>query len=108
MRMASARFLAVSVSVATALTLVSCSEKIEDKQPALGGSCLGCHDGITQIHSFFALSCTDCHGGNDNVPLPADLNIRDSALMKLSHVLPKDPEMWWPNGIDDNNDGRVD
>jgi hypothetical protein len=85
-----------------------CSEKIVEKQARLGGSCLACHEGITDIHPDFALSCTDCHGGNDQVAMPAVVNIRDQDLLKKSHVLPLDPEMWWANGIDDNGDGRVD
>jgi hypothetical protein len=98
----------LAVFCAVVVAVSSCSEKIEEKQGALGGSCLGCHAGITDIHSFFALSCTDCHGGNDGVALPTVVNVRDQELLKTSHVLPLDPEMWWPNGIDDNGDGRVD
>lgn len=96
-------FLLIAVAVGS-----SCSEKIEEQQAALGGSCLGCHQGITDIHPFFALACVDCHGGNEKVPLGAVVNVRDQDLLKQSHVLPLDPEMWWPNGIDDNGDGRVD
>ena len=85
-----------------------CSEQIIQTQAPLGGSCLGCHAGITDVHPFFALACVDCHGGNDQVALPAQLNIRDQAILKLSHVLPLDASMWWPNGIDDDNDNQID
>lgn len=91
------------------IALAACSEKIEEVQTPLGGSCLACHEGITDVHPYFALSCVDCHGGNDQVEIKdAVANIRDQALLKASHVLPLDPEQWWPNGIDDNGDGRVD
>ena len=99
----------VGVSIATAVVASGCSEKIEEKQTPLGGSCLACHDGITDVHPFFALACVDCHGGNDQVALPAEgVNVRDQNLLKLSHVLPLDSSMWWPNGIDDDNDNEVD
>lgn len=85
-----------------------CSEEIVEQQKPLGGSCLACHDGITDVHPYFALGCTDCHGGNDNVALPAFVNVRDKDLLKASHVLPLDSSMWWPNGIDDDGDGEID
>jgi hypothetical protein len=85
-----------------------CSEEIVQTQAPLGGSCLACHQGITDVHPFFALACVDCHGGNDQVSVPAVVNVRDQALMKRSHVLPLDPSMWWPNGIDDDGDSLVD
>ncbi len=85
-----------------------CSEQIVEQRAPLGGSCLACHDGITDVHPYFALACVDCHGGNDVVKLPPVVNIRDQALLRQSHVLPLDPSMWWPNGIDDDNDGQVD
>lgn len=91
-----------------ALVASGCSEQIVQKQEPIGGSCLACHDGITDVHPYFALACVDCHGGNDKVALPANVNVRDQALMKQSHVLPQDPGMWWPNGIDDDDDGLVD
>lgn len=91
-----------------AVVATGCSEEIVEKQAPIGGSCLACHEGITDVHPYFALACTDCHGGNDQVPLPAVVNIRDQALLKASHVLPLDSSMWWPNGIDDDNDGAVD
>ncbi|MBM4282070.1 MAG: hypothetical protein FJ137_15360 [Deltaproteobacteria bacterium] len=86
----------------------ACSEGSVEQQKPLGGSCLACHEGITNVHPYFALACVDCHGGNDRVALPPVANIRDQKLLKLSHVLPLDPSMWWPNGIDDDNDGQVD
>lgn len=99
---------ALAVGVVIAVSASGCSEKIIVSQAPLGGSCLGCHEGITDVHPFFALACVDCHGGNDQVALPAQLNIRDQAILKLSHVLPLDSSMWWPNGIDDDNDNQID
>lgn len=98
-----------ATAVLAVVSTTSCSEKIEEKQAALGGSCLACHEGITDVHPFFALSCADCHGGDDKVQITAAVvNVRDQDLLKASHVLPLDAEMWWPNGIDDNGDGRID
>ena len=102
------RFGLPSLLLPVLVVAASCSEKIEEKQAPLGGSCLGCHQGITDIHPFFALACIDCHGGTDNLKLGTVVDVRDQALLKASHVLPKDSTMWWPNGIDDNGDGRVD
>ena len=99
---------AVLSGVIAMIAVSGCSEEIKVQQQAIGGSCLACHDGITDVHPFFALACVDCHGGNDQVALPAQVNIRDQELLKLSHVLPIDPSMWWPNGIDDDDDGEVD
>jgi hypothetical protein len=94
--------------IALMLAAVGCSEQIVEQQKPIGGSCLACHDGITDVHPYFALACVDCHGGNDQVALPTVVNIRDQALLKASHVLPLDPSMWWPNGIDDDNDNQID
>jgi hypothetical protein len=88
--------------------LVGCSEATIEQQKPIGGSCLGCHEGISDVHPYFALACVDCHGGNDRVALPAVVNLRDQELLRVSHVLPKTPELWWPNGIDDDKDGLVD
>lgn len=96
------------VFVVAALSCGACSEQIVETSAPLGGTCLACHDGITEVHPFFALACVDCHGGNDSIRLPSVVNIRDQELLKRSHVLPLDPSMWWPNGIDDNGNGRVD
>ena len=102
--------LGVLLGVAMAVvTAGGCSESVQESRAPLGGSCLACHDGITDVHPFFALACVDCHGGNDQVALPATgVNVRDQNLLKLSHVLPLDSSMWWPNGVDDDNDGAVD
>lgn len=88
--------------------LASCSEELQETRAPIGGSCLACHDGISDVHPFFALACVDCHGGNDQVAMPARVNVRDQDLIRVSHVLPKNPELWWPNGVDDNEDGEVD
>jgi hypothetical protein len=109
--MKSVRAAAAALAASAALVIGlsgGCSEEIIEQQKPLGGTCLACHDGITDVHPFFALACVDCHGGNDNVPLPAVVNTRDQALLKVSHVLPLDSSMWWPNGIDDDDDGEID
>src|SRR5436305_1083903 len=100
--------LVVATAAFAVLGTAGCSEKIVENKAAVGGSCLGCHQGITDIHPYFAMACVDCHGGHDDVKLPAVVDVRDQALLKASHVLPADPANWWPNGIDDNGDGRVD
>lgn len=76
--------------------------------PPLGGTCLACHAGISDVHPGFALACTDCHGGNDAVALPTTVDIRAQDLLRSSHVLPRESGKWWANGIDDNLDGTVD
>ena len=98
----------LAVLTITIAVAAGCTPEIKDKVAPIGGSCLGCHNGITDVHPYFALACIDCHGGNDKVNLPAQLNIRDSALLAASHVRPLDSTLWWPNGIDDNNNGVVD
>jgi hypothetical protein len=103
-----------SLTVVT-LGLAACSEEIVEDNQRLGGTCLSCHDGITDVHPYFALSCVDCHGGDDQVEdlrtainEGVQVNIRDQVFMKASHVLPVNPENWWANGIDDDDDGEVD
>ena len=95
--------------IAAGLLIAGCSEEIVEDNARLGGTCLACHEGITDVHPFFALSCADCHGGNDEIEIPAGVvNVRDQALMRASHVLPEKAQDWWANGIDDNEDGNVD
>jgi hypothetical protein len=53
------------VTLSVLFGLVGCSEQIIETQKPIGGTCLACHDGITDIHPKFALACVDCHGGND-------------------------------------------
>src|SRR4051812_41997809 len=89
-------------AIALALVLLGgCSESVVEKTKPLGGSCLACHDGITDVHPFFALACVDCHGGNDAVDVPKGVNVRDRDVMAKSHVRPKNPAFWWKNGIDE-------
>ena len=107
MARSAARFTAAA-ALLVGLISAGCSEQIVVTQLPLGGSCLSCHEGITDVHPFFALACVDCHGGNDRVTIPANVNVRDQALLQKSHVLPLDPAMWWANGIDDDADGFVD
>ncbi len=106
--MARLRSVVIGLSTAAVVLASGCSEQVIEQQKPIGGSCLACHDGITDVHPFFALACVDCHGGNDAVALPAVVNVRNQELLKASHVLPLDASMWWPNGVDDDNDGAVD
>lgn len=91
--------------------------------PALGGTCIDCHVGITSPHDRFALRCTDCHGGDQTVAVPdeftrrllaGDATLRTSpefqAVLRAAHVLPTAAtrELFYANGVDDDADGLVD
>lgn len=89
---------------------------------AFDGTCVNCHAGLSagHVHGSYKLRCIDCHGGNDQAPIPEKLfddkttplpRYRDPELLKLAHVLPKSPKLarfFFANGVDDNGDGRVD
>lgn len=100
----------LSLSLVTGAFAFGCGEVVEEQTPPLGGSCLACHQGITDPHPKFALACVDCHGGNDQVIIDRSqpINLRDQDLMRRSHVVPQDPTLWWANGMDDDEDGEVD
>ncbi|HEX2688427.1 MAG TPA: hypothetical protein VHN14_17475 [Kofleriaceae bacterium] len=86
------------------------------------GTCVNCHAGLSagHVHGNYKLRCVDCHGGNDQVPVPDKLyqdtsqplpRYRDPALVAAAHVRPKSPRLarfFFANGIDDSGDGTVD
>ena len=127
--------------LAAALAGCTAEEKIlEPTDFAFDGTCVNCHVGLTagHVHSNYKLRCIDCHGGNDQVPVPANAfanknldagggGFRDPDLMKLAHVIPgsvqnkpfdnvvnqpsQDPQLarfFYANGIDDDMDGFID
>jgi len=50
----------------------------------LGGACLTCHEGIEDIHPEFALTCVDCHGGDDTA------TTKDKAHVQPTQPVPTD------------------
>lgn len=108
-------------------TLAACSadEKPVSSDFAFDGTCTNCHLGLSGQHAHpnFKLRCIDCHGGNDQAPIPEDATdvgagdptaagkFRDPELLKQAHVFPKDPKLarfFFANGVDDNGDGKID
>lgn len=83
---------------------------------AKDGTCVRCHAGITVIHDRFALGCADCHGGDASVAVPEGIDLSPAsrtstafqALLRAAHVLPRDPSLFYANGMDDDGDGLVD
>lgn len=103
------------------LTACTAEEKVvEPTDFAFDGTCINCHAGLTagHVHTNYKLRCIDCHGGNDQVDVPAEAfdnkslepgggGFRDPLLIKQAHVAP-DPNiarMFFANGIDDDGDG---
>jgi hypothetical protein len=81
------------------------------------GTCVACHQGVSAavVHATFKLRCVDCHGGDDQVEVPAgaadrDEVFRDPDLLAQAHVKPKAglARFFYANGIDDDGDGEVD
>jgi len=84
---------------------------------AFDGTCVNCHAGLSaaHVHSNYKLRCVDCHGGNDQVAVPADAfqmeaKFRDVTLMAQAHVVPKAKlaRFFYANGLDDDKDGQID
>ena len=84
---------------------------------AFDGTCVNCHAGMSagHTHQNYKLRCVDCHGGNDQIDIPADAAndpaiFRDPVLIGMSHVLPvKDlARFYYANGVDDDGDGKID
>ena len=88
---------------------------------AFDGTCVNCHAGLSGAHAHagYKLRCVDCHGGDDQAAIPAQLyadtaqppRYRDPSLLALAHVRPKTPTLarfFFANGIDDDGDGEVD
>ena len=44
--------------------------------------CLTCHEGIEEMHPGFALSCTDCHGGDPAATVKSLAHVAPSAVRK--------------------------
>ena len=57
--MARLRSVVIGLSTAAVVLASGCSEQVIEQQKPIGGSCLACHDGITDVHPFFALACVD-------------------------------------------------
>jgi len=102
------------------LVFAACSAEEKPLQTdfAFDGTCANCHAGLAagHVHGNYKLRCVDCHGGNDQAPVPGEafkdpLVFRDQALLRQAHVLPKAPELarfFFANGVDDDNDGTID
>lgn len=58
-------------------------EELDEDVLAASRSCLGCHEGIEEMHPAYPLGCTDCHGGDAS-----------SDDQERSHIQPKRK---WPN-----------
>ena len=101
-------------------TLTACSEtetKRDTDGFAFDGTCVNCHAGLSaaHVHANYKLRCVDCHGGNDQVAVPADAflteaKFRDVTQMAMAHVVPKAKlsRFFYANGLDDDKDGRID
>jgi hypothetical protein len=92
-------------------------EQIKSDNFDFDGTCVNCHAGLSakQVHGTYKLRCVDCHGGDDQVSIPADAFddedvYRDPELLELAHVKPKPglARFFYGNGIDDDQDGIVD
>ncbi|MDQ3365697.1 MAG: hypothetical protein M3680_09755 [Myxococcota bacterium] len=101
-------------------SLAACSARETKRdETAFGfdGTCVNCHAGLSagHVHGNFKLRCVDCHGGNDAVAVPENAATqvalyRDAALLEQAHVQPKAKlaRFFYANGVDDDNDGRID
>src|SRR5580698_9707491 len=93
------RLLSVLV-VAAAFAACSPTEKQITSSFSIDGTCINCHLGLSGQHTHpnFQLRCIDCHGGNDQVAVPADATVvtsgsatdpgkfRDQTLLAQAHV----------------------
>ncbi len=72
---------------------------------AKSAGCISCHTNTDQLTMHrqpgILLGCTDCHGGQAEVMLPAGVTQKDAAYMatlERAHVLPRYPDTWdWPS-----------
>jgi len=118
-------FIAVILGVAGGAGLLgACSPQTKPVAEDFGfdGTCVNCHAGLSagHVHGNYKLRCVDCHGGNDQAPIPDKLyedtsqplpRYRDPALIAAAHVAPKSPKLarfFFANGVDDDGDGKVD
>ena len=84
------------------------------------GTCVNCHKGLSagHVHANYKLTCVECHGGNDQVPVPEGAaddtgtppKYRDPSLVAAAHVRPKPglARFFFANGLDDNGNGQTD
>ena len=116
--------IAIVIAAASAAALAACKADGEPVTQDFGfdGTCVNCHAGLSagHVHANYKLRCIDCHGGNDQVPVPERLfedrsqplpRYRDPALLAQAHVVPKSPRLarfFFANGIDDDGDGKID
>ena len=107
--------LALAATAAAGACISDVTRVTEDV--AFDGTCINCHAGLSagHVHGNYKLRCVDCHGGDDQVAVPADAfadpaTFRDPARIALSHVRPNPllARFFYANGIDDDGDGRVD
>jgi len=76
-----------------------------EQAEAKSAGCVSCHTSTDAktMHSNpgVTLGCTDCHGGDAQVALPAGMKREDAQYLKVlerAHVLPRFPEAWqWPS-----------
>ena len=53
--------------------------------------CVGCHSGIEEMHPWFELSCTACHGGDPKAVTKEEAHVRPHRPLPADErVLPKD------------------
>ncbi|HSK04637.1 MAG TPA: hypothetical protein VK932_25480 [Kofleriaceae bacterium] len=106
-----------SLAVVAALAACAAEETPLATDFGFDGTCVNCHAGLSagHVHPSYKLRCVDCHGGNDQVAVPADASqrepqFRDQALMRQAHVVPKPglARFFFANGIDDDGDGQTD
>src|SRR3954471_436685 len=108
-----------TLAVSCVLALVACSPDIQQGTADFGfdGTCVSCHLGLSSGHTHpnYKLRCIDCHGGNDQIEISADVTkianasatdpgkFRDKALLAQVHVAPKPglARFFFANGIDD-------
>lgn len=106
------------VLLATA-ALAACGADEERTNTDFGfeGTCVNCHAGLSagHVHPNYKLRCVDCHGGDDQVTVPANAArdeavFRNQDLLRQAHVLPKPglARFFFANGVDDDNDGKID
>lgn len=62
--------------------------------PVRDEGCLGCHDGIEEMHPGFPLSCTDCHGGDGSATKKGLAHVAPSAARRADErVAPIDRDL---------------
>ncbi len=62
--------------------------------PVRDEGCLGCHDGIEEMHPGFPLSCTDCHGGDGAATKKGLAHVAPSAARRADErVAPRDRDL---------------